>query len=235
MSMSTYRSLLPYRTKVVVTGKELEVALGPDSQYKKYLRRVQDYNDNISKQLPWGVFKPAYFIDDGERTKIPEKPFFRGGNGKVLPSITDGFSMYTTSLQFVDVLAWIKHGEVQRDDVLVHERQPGWIGDNPYLDHLGDLVVALQNFQTCGLSLANLPHFGAHRDDSDASLRLAGEIAAIGKGKAALNTVKNLAHIALCVSIMMKGFMEVPENFRQVAFANVDDQTISTLEDVVSN
>ena len=40
--------------------------------------------------------------------------------------------------------------------------------------------------------------------DRDIMYQLADEIAAIGKGKGALNVVRNLAHIALCITIMAK-------------------------------
>ncbi|TFK28398.1 hypothetical protein FA15DRAFT_701068 [Coprinopsis marcescibilis] len=57
--------------------------------------------------------------------------------------------MYATALQLLDIILWLEKSD-KTEKVLVHERQPGWVGTNPPLEDLSDVGQAIKMFIKLG-------------------------------------------------------------------------------------
>ncbi|KAJ2923036.1 hypothetical protein H1R20_g14057, partial [Candolleomyces eurysporus] len=95
---------------------------------------------------------------------------------------------------------------------------------------LSDLQQALKTFvdqgQTAAKFLLTNPRGpAAAESQTSLSIRLADEIAAVKRGKKVLVVVKNMAYVAFCISIMMKGYLQVPDHACELRF---DEETAAS-------
>ncbi|KAJ2930855.1 hypothetical protein H1R20_g6240, partial [Candolleomyces eurysporus] len=65
----------------------------------------------------------------------------------------------------------------------------------------------------------------AAKSQTNASVRLADEIAAVKRGKKVLVVVKNMAYVAFCISVMMRGYLQVPDHADEIGF---DEETAAS-------
>ncbi|KAJ2935923.1 hypothetical protein H1R20_g1171, partial [Candolleomyces eurysporus] len=216
-----------------------------------FAHRLERFDHEISNAIPWGVYKPADLLLDNGSEAMPRASIYRVKSGKLAPSVTEGLAMYTAAYRFHDVLVRLRGsaGSESLPRPLKHKKQDNWVGKasqwavgalaTPMLSGLNDVVQnlaalsdlhqALQTFtnegQTAAKFLQTSP--GALSDSgrqTDASVRLADEIAAVKKGKKVLIVVRNLAYVAFCISVMNKGYLQVPDHVHELGF---DQQTMA--------
>ncbi|RXW21447.1 hypothetical protein EST38_g4400 [Candolleomyces aberdarensis] len=231
---STYRSLIPFTTSAPVADAPLQDYLPLDSQYREFALQLDKFDHGLSSATPWGVYKPADLLLDDKSEAMPKTSIYRVTSGKLAPSVMEGLAMYTTAYRVYDVLVRLKGsaGCSSLPRPLRHKRQHGWIGkDSQWLNlaALSDLKQALKTFVDEGKTASKLSTNSqaeiASGSQTDASLRLAAEIAAVKKCKKMLVVIKNMAYVAFCISIMMKGYLQVPDHASEIS---LDKETMAS-------
>ncbi|KAF6746522.1 hypothetical protein DFP72DRAFT_973400, partial [Ephemerocybe angulata] len=219
---STFRTLIPFTTSGP-TASLLQTGIPGEWGFQPFIEKLNDFDRHPEKYPAWGVYKPQEFLHDDGFEAMPRVKAHRIQGGKHSLPVVEGLAMYTTALKVVDALCTVKG--VQGEGVLEHEKQGYWVGKSMYIDALSDLKAGIQNFLSYAQALIVFHAPITAHAVCDPSLKLADEIANTYYGRKALCVVRNLATVAFSLSVMKKGYIQVPDNVNDL---QIDSNGFST-------
>ncbi|KAF6745776.1 hypothetical protein DFP72DRAFT_1076921 [Ephemerocybe angulata] len=227
--ISTYRALIPFTTPAPTNAISLHQHFSPDSSFKRFAEKIEHFETHPETYPDWGVYKPRDFICDEGSEKMPKVEPHRIRGGKLSLSVSKGLAMYTSALKVYDAFCRLKNtgGDGQ---VYMHERRDAWIGQSTYMQALGDPYAGISAFLSNGQALATFHAPITSFMDCDKSLELADEIAATYYGRKALVVVRNIATVVFSLSVMKKGYLQVPDNVEDLEIqANANISSLATV------
>ncbi|KAF6761869.1 hypothetical protein DFP72DRAFT_1061170 [Ephemerocybe angulata] len=173
-----------------------------DSEFLRLFEKIEDVEKHPERLPDWGVYKPRDILNDEDAHKMPRVEPHR-------------LQAALQEAQVVDALCAYK-GYAGADGALKHEKQGYWIGESSYMDSLCDLKTEMTTFLSNARALNKFHVPAPSNGSSDPSLRLADEIAGTYRGRKALAVVRNLATVSFSLSVMKKGYLQVPDNVNEL-------------------
>ncbi|KAF8987744.1 hypothetical protein BDQ17DRAFT_1435410 [Cyathus striatus] len=163
----------------------------------------------------WTIYKPSDILLDEGAEHMPKTVFLRGATGKLPSLLLENLCNYIAACRATDAILRLKGAAyIQMEEVLCHKNQKVWVGQQNNLEALSNLQDMLVAFVSYGDYIIQLISNRLISKEPDVSVRLANEIAEMKGGKKALTIVKNLASVAFCLAVMIKGegCLQVPES-----------------------
>jgi hypothetical protein len=84
---------------------------------------------------PWGGSDTVGSIlldqEDGTAPLASRKLERQINSKKLKQKVGGGLGVFTAALRLLDVMVWLSGRPELQQQVLLHERQPGWVGKNP--------------------------------------------------------------------------------------------------------
>ncbi|KAJ3521771.1 hypothetical protein NMY22_g12177 [Coprinellus aureogranulatus] len=214
---SSFRCVLPYLTWSCVASDTLASQLPPDDHFLPFTNCIDLLQQHPEKYPQWGVYKVQDVILDHDSLHMPKGRVHRLSDDKLNVHFLNGIVMYASCLLLFDKLVHIRVKDGVRRDVLLHPKQDGWIGWNPYIMALDDVGRCVSDFLRNTRSLeAFTQRPQLDNGNLDCSVRLADEITATSRSRNALTSIKNLATVSFAISVMNKGFLQVPDKVTEM-------------------
>ncbi|KAF9034782.1 hypothetical protein BJ165DRAFT_663154 [Panaeolus papilionaceus] len=112
----------------------------------------------------------------------------------------DGLMKYTTAIKLIDIISWLHQSDPYAgEDILKHDTQKSFVGSSnlKFMTKLADLPTLMDGFSV-----------------------LADDLGHISRTCAAMAILQNIAQVAFSVHVMLKGFIEIPDNYQDLAKAD---------------
>ncbi|KAF6762010.1 hypothetical protein DFP72DRAFT_1164876 [Ephemerocybe angulata] len=222
----SFRELSLFYTSFPTSKKRLHLLLNENDALDREIRPLVEAIDYWEASLsrlpePWGTYDPRAALLDGNNSTMPSKsPDLTWNTEQIPPSVSSKLVAYTTALGLCDILKLRARGPNLRERIVRHARRPGWIGNSKVCSHSLRVSVNRVRCEHESFIVSALEPATTAKDALDPTIRLANEIMSVELTSENAHIVHNFATIAFAISVMLKGYLEVPENLRLQTFGD---------------
>ncbi|KAF6754401.1 hypothetical protein DFP72DRAFT_898959 [Ephemerocybe angulata] len=215
----TFRELLLFETNFPSSKVCFKDRLDPEDKFDKRLidfcSAIDAWEGSRKWAEGWASYDSRMALHDSDNAIMPvESPLLTTTNHVLPRPVTNKLVAYTTALGLLDIFMLQKEIPGMRPGILRHARRPGWINKPAAVHSIASLKTRLYTVMDQDVRFKETVQSASDTSPSslDPVLAVAKQIRDTETQADIMICVNNFAVIAFAVSVMLKGYIEVPEN-----------------------